>query len=272
MEREYDRMGDFVARLDRIESEQRRIRSFVTRAYWHVVDRLDALTLPGRRLTCPICERSETREDLELRNDVCMFGGGRLERYVCPGCGCIYGPAKCLELDPELLAADYSLLYTDYSEADSTDGEFRVFQSMTPRLDVPYLNWGCGRWSESIGELRSQGYDVWGYEPTLGAEVMPFVVSNHDQITGRFAGIFSHNVIEHLVHPIEEFRFMHDILLPKGLMAHASPCYKYAYGFSRFHVIFLTGDSPHILAERTGFRVIEQEEDGEFINYVFQRE
>jgi len=74
-----------------------------------------------------------------------------------------------------------------------------------------------------------------------------------------------------MLRPVEEFRYFHSILVPGARMAHASPCYRYDYAYSRFHVIFLTGDSPHVLAERSGFRVIAREEEGEFVNCVFER-
>ena len=91
------------------------------------------------------------------------------------------------------------------------------------------------------------------------------------RISRLFAGLFSNNVIEHLVRPVEEFQFFHGILEPGAQMAHASPCYRYTYEFSRFHVIFLLGNSAQVLAERTGFRLVHREEDGEFINCIFER-
>ena len=50
-----------------------------------------------------------------------------------------------------------------------------------------------------------------------------------------------------------------------------APCYQYCYEFSRFHVVFLLGDAPHVLVERSGFREIHHEEDGEFCNCVFEQ-
>jgi hypothetical protein len=60
-------------------------------------------------------------------------------------------------------------------------------------------------------------------------------------------------------------------LKPGAKMAHASPCYDDCFAFTRFHPVFLLGRSPHVLAERTGFTVVDSERDGEYINYVFQR-
>jgi hypothetical protein len=264
-------MRTIEARIAHLEQGQKFLRDAMSKSFWATMDRLDELTLPGRRMVCPICDRSESREALEIRVDHCRFGGGRLERYVCPDCGCVYGPAKFRDLGDDFIKADYSCLYADYSEADSTESEIRAFRSLSPRIGGQYLNWGCGHWSHSVPRLRAQGYDVWGYEPTDLPEKSAFGVSRRDQISASFEGIFSNNVIEHMLQPVEEFRYFHGILTSGGKMAHASPCYRYDYSFSRFHVIFLTGDSPHILAERSGFRVITREEDGEFINCVFER-
>lgn len=254
----------------RVEKEES-LRQFAAHGFWHLADRLDALTLPDRRMVCPICERSEPREALEARASKCMFGGGHLERYVCPGCGCIYGPSKYLDLPAELVAADYALLYADYDEGNSTANELRAFRSLNPSSGRLYLNWGCGRWSRAVEIARTEGFDVWGYEPVVSPGERSFIVSRKEVITTGFAGIFSNNVIEHLLRPVDEFRYFHRIMAPGGLMAHASPCYQYCYEFSRFHVVFLLGDAPHVLAERSGFRVIHFEEDGEFRNCVFER-
>jgi hypothetical protein len=266
-----DDITNIQTRLVRLEERQRFLQDVMVRTFWAAMDRLDESTLPRRRMICPICDRAEVREALETRVDRCRFGGGRLERYVCPGCGCVYGPAKYLDLDVDLINADYSLLYTDYAEADSTESEIRAFHSLHPRTGGLYLDWGCGHWSRTIPKLRAEGYDVWGYDPTGMPENSAFIVSKRDQISARFEGIFSNNVIEHMLRPVEEFRYFHSILAPGARMAHATPCYRYDYAFSRFHVIFLTGDSPHVLAERSGFRIIAREEDGEFVNCVFER-
>jgi 2-polyprenyl-3-methyl-5-hydroxy-6-metoxy-1,4-benzoquinol methylase len=99
-----------------------------------------------------------------------------------------------------------------------------------------------------------------------------FIATRRDAISAQFDGIFSNNVVEHMVRPVDEFRYFHSILAPGGRMAHASPCYHYRYSSTRFHVVFLTGNSPNVLAERTGFRVMAREEEGEFANVVYERE
>lgn len=258
-------------RLQRLEKGQKLLRAALTRSWWHAVDRLDRLTLPSSELACPICGRVGRREDLERLVATCSFGGGELERYRCAGCGCIFGPRKVLELDRELLDLDYGILYADYAEGDCTDNEIRAFRALAPQHGLRYLNWGCGAWSRSIPLLRTEGYDVWGYDPCPGPEPRPFVVQSRTVISPGLHGLFSNNVIEHLLRPVEEFRYFHGLLAPGGMMAHATPCYEYAYAESRFHVVFLTGDSPFVLAERSGFRVAERVADGEFRLCLFER-
>ena len=114
-----------------MEKEQS-LRRFAAQGFWHLADRLDCPHIARSENGLPHTQRSEPREALEARASRCMFGGGHLERYVCPGCGCIYGPSKYLDLPAELVAADYALLYADYDEGDTTVNELRAFRSINP--------------------------------------------------------------------------------------------------------------------------------------------
>nr|WP_293682859.1 hypothetical protein [uncultured Phenylobacterium sp.] len=55
--------------------------------------------------------------------------------------------------------------------------------------------------------LRERGYDVWGYEPHA-AEARPHIVTRREEIGAKFDGIFSNNVIEHLLDPAAAFTDM----------------------------------------------------------------
>ena len=134
-----------------------------------------------------------------------------------------------------------------------------------------YLDWGCGgAWSRTISQLRREGWDVWGYEPSAEAPG-DFVVNQRSAIGAQFDGIFSNNVIEHFRDPVGQFNDFHQLLKPGGKMAHSSPCYEYSYEFTRFHTLFLLGKSPEILADRTGFQVTDRVKEGEYINLVFSK-
>lgn len=254
-----------VASDDQLElAEQYSVSTF-----WSALDSLYAITLPGRRLKCIVCDFEALRDGFEQKISECIFGGGKLERYRCPSCDCIFGAQKYLDLRPRLVDLDYRLLYSRYREGNTTQNEIRTFHALNPQQDKAYLNWGSGSWNSTIEDLRSEGWDAWGYEPSTKTSSQ-FVVSTKDQI-GDIAGIFSNNVIEHFLDPVAQFQEFHKILKPGALMAHSTACYEYLYEYSRFHVVFLLGRSADVLAERTGFRLVSRVNDGEYMNRVFER-
>ncbi|WP_274629237.1 class I SAM-dependent methyltransferase [Arvimicrobium flavum] len=241
------------------------------RHLWRVIDEKYEPILAEAELTCIVCGHTDRRSGYGLHHDNCVFGGGALERYECPACGCIFGTKKYLDLSDAAVDADYRFLYSYYSESDSTPNEIRTFNSLTPRQDGLYLDWGCGGiWSKTVSTLRERGFDVWGYEPSAPTSGN-HVVRSRAEISGRFDGIFSNNVIEHFRDPVAVFRDFHGLLKAGGVMAHSSPCYDKNYTFTRFHTLFLTGRSADVLAKRTGFAVVDEIRDGEYINVVFRK-
>jgi len=228
-----------------------------TRYLWDALDQAYERFLPDRTVTCIVCAHADKPGGFEIHRDECIFGGGKLERYICPSCGCIFGPQKYLDLSEAAVDADYRFLYSYYSESDSSETEIRTFHYLGPRHDGVYLDWGCGGvWSNTVSTLRQSGWDVWGYEPSAPVSGN-CVVRSRAEISATFDGIFSNNVIEHFRQPVETFRDFHSLLADGGLMAHSSPCFEKSYTFTRFHTIFLTGRSPFVLAERTGFEVLD---------------
>lgn len=265
-------MTDNLAlRRDLAGLEQRlgHVSRFGVSAIWHAIDTIDAFTPPAR-LTCLACGIADETDAFALKEDQCIFGGGRLIRYGCPRCGCVFGPTKYLQLPEPIIDLDYTQLYAGYSEANSTEGEIRTFRALDPDKSGRYLNWGSGAWSAAIDQLRAEGYDVWGFEPNAAVD-HPHVFRSREQVTGLFDGIFSHNVIEHLLDPAKQFTEFSALLEPSGRMAHASPCYEWCYAFPRFHVFFPLGSAPEALAARTGYKVTRQIDDGDFRVRVFSR-
>jgi hypothetical protein len=227
------------------------------RHLWTALDHAYERVLPGLTITCIVCGHADKRDGFGIHVDTCVFGGGRLERYLCPSCGCIFGPQKYLDLSDAAVDADYRFLYSYYSESDSSETEIRTFESLAPRRTGLYLDWGCGGvWSRTVASLRESGWDVWGYEPSAPVSGN-CVVRTRAEISATFDGIFSNNVIEHFRQPVETFRDFHSLLADDGVMAHSSPCFEKSHTYTRFHTLFLTGKSPFILAERTGFEVLD---------------
>jgi 2-polyprenyl-3-methyl-5-hydroxy-6-metoxy-1,4-benzoquinol methylase len=258
------------ARFERLEAQVEMTERYFTEAFWTALDAAYEAVLPDRVLACVVCGHEGRRDAFEIRVDRCVFGGGRLERYVCPDCDCVFGPQKYLDLDEAFVGRDYQVLYSRYAEGDSTDNEVRAFRALKPEAGGRYLDWGAGGgWNRSLATLRAEGWDVLGYEPNAGNTDLT-EVAVRDAIEA-YDGLFSNNVIEHFRDPIAQFQLFHKLLRSGGKMAHASPCYDYCYAYTRFHSVFLLGRAPFILAERTGFTVVDSERDGEYINYVFQR-
>ncbi len=255
--------------LTRIEQRLGHVSRFGVAAVWHAFDRIDDLS-PPTRLTCLACGVADAAGAFARTEDQCIFDGGRLIRHGCPRCGCVFGATKYLTLPPAIIDLDYTQLYSGYSESDSTESEIRTFRALDPDKSGRYLNWGSGAWSAAIDRLRAEGYDVWGYEPNAGVE-HPHVFTAREQVTGLFDGIFSHNVIEHLLDPAAAFGEFGSLLQPSGRMAHASPCYEWCYAFTRFHVFFPLAGAPEALAARTGYAVTGRVDDGDFRVRVFSR-
>lgn len=259
-------------RLDKLEAQVALTERYFTEAFWGALDTAYESILARRPLSCIVCGHTAGRDGFEIREDRCYFGGGRLERYVCPGCDCVFGPQKYLDLDEAFVGKDYQVLYSRYAEGDSTENELRAFRSLRAEPGGRYLDWGAGGgWNRTLETLAAEGWSIVAHEPNAGASITENGAQVWDGVSGGFDGIFSNNVIEHFRDPVAQFHAFHALLKPGAKMAHASPCYDYCFAFTRFHSVFLLGKSPHVLAERTGFTVVDSERDGEYINYVFQR-
>ncbi|MEI6441253.1 MAG: methyltransferase domain-containing protein [Alphaproteobacteria bacterium] len=267
-DRDRTNFSDLERRLVWLEAQTKSIREFVIPAYWSALDRLDERVADQQTVACLACGYEAEAPAYETRTDQCMFGGGQLLRLLCPDCGCVFGPMKYLRAPSELISADYSLLYSVYSEGDSTEDELRTFELLKPSRDGVYLNWGSGAWSRTVEILRARGYDVWGYEPNADIS-SPYVVRRREEVSAKFDGIFSNNVIEHLFSPLAQFQDFKELLKPYASMVHASPCYEWSYAFTRFHVFFPLGQSPQRLADRAGFRVTAAVDDGSFQARVY---
>jgi hypothetical protein len=256
---------------------------------WAMVDEIERRLPPSNALVCPLCghrgvsasqfssghlahpqHATGSDSSFGMLVSYCIFGGGDLIRHVCPACDLVFGPHKMLSLSEHALAEEYDWHYRAYTEGDSTDQELRAFHALNPRRDGVYLNWGAGDWSRTLHVLRTEGWNVLGFEPyPSGAPPRDGVISDWQQLSAmRFDGIFSNNVLEHLRYPVRELRAMAGLLAPGGRLSHATPCFAYRYEFTRFHIFFYPGRSRALLAEQSGLVVESFVEDGDFMNMV----
>ena len=229
------------------------------RTKWQLRDHLAEKTdLSGRMIRCGICGYEAKEGTFKTVETDCIFAGGHLKRYECPECGCIFGPLKFRDQTESEFSDDYTVHYAGFFETDCTWKERWAFELLHPRKDGVYLDYGCGKWSHTIQELREEGYEVWGYEPYAADVDNPYIITDRETLEKmRFDGIFSNDLLEHLADPVADMKFMAGLLRgADSRIAHNTSCYAYKYEFTRFHMYFFTGRSVQVLAERAGLQVV----------------
>lgn len=275
-------MADYTEQLEYLEKHLKKMKcdlGAVARqsmlVKWKEIDNhLGEVEKADDILECNICGFSQKRVSYEIKETECVFNGGHLTRYVCPQCGVIFGPTKFLAQGQKGIDEDYWVHYLGFSEGDSSYKETRAFYMLHPTKEGIYLNYGCGHWSKSMQQLRSEGYNVYGYEPYSPDIDNPYMITSKEQLQRmRFDGIYSNDLLEHLIDPIEDLKFMSTLLFnAESKMAHCTACYIYKYEFTRFHTHFFTGDSVRVLAENSGLQIVDycdDMEENDFICYVY---
>lgn len=225
---------------------------------WFCIDSMDLLRYPpNKKISCTICGYEAEKNAFDTKISECVFNGGKLERFVCPQCGTIFGPLKMLELTPQQLSDDYRTHYMNYAEGDSTESELLCFSEIDRGQDKVYLNFGSGAWSQSSNILRERGYTIFDYEPYAHSPNHQWLITNFEDLKSRkFDGIFSNDLIEHLRNPIADLKNMTALLRDTDCrMAHSSGCFDYAYEHTRFHLHFLPLTALQIIAKHCGLNV-----------------
>lgn len=237
----------------------RKLGKFKIASRWLYNQIIDGLNIPIN-LNCPICNFSGNTQKFKPYVTRCIFGGGKLLRHQCPGCGVIFGTQRMLNLSPEALAEEYTEHYSCYDEGDSTESEIRTFHYLNPKKEGVYLNYGCGKWSKSIEYARANGYQLFGFEPYATGEKSEYIIKDVELLKSiKFDGIISNDVLEHLRYPDQVLSFMSSLLKDDGIMIHTTHCYNYACEYTRFHLFFFTGDSLKIIAQKAGLEVQDTE-------------
>jgi len=222
---------------------------------WQVTDAMDKLRFPDDyEVKCGICGYTNKKHTFEIKVSHCIFNGGRLERFVCPECGVIFGPLKTLSMDEPQLAEEYKICLSVFPGDDSNAQEVATFHSIVNDKNGIYLNFGSGAWSNGSKTLRDSGYNVYDYDPYAPAEKSEWLITDKAQLREmKFDGIFSNDLLEHLPDPIESLIFMKSLLKDKkSKMAHSTPCYEYLYEYTRFHFYFFKGDSVRRICDKAG--------------------
>lgn len=264
-----------------ISNEAREIIRAQTLNRWKTVDAMDRLLFPDdMAVTCGICGHCAEKRTYKTMISCCRFSGGKLERFVCPQCGCVFGPLKMQVLTSKELEEEYRLCYLAYTWELSAH-EIMTAESVVTDKNQVYLNYGSGSDLESgsAAILRKRGYNVYAYEPFATPAGAPdWVITDKRQLaTMRFDAIYSNDLIEHLADPVEEMRFMKSLLKNgNSFMEHSTSCYEYRQEFTRFHLFFFTGDSLNCLCRKCGLAATlvaneERRPERQYISYRFHQ-
>lgn len=250
-----------------LDSSIKNLVNYTMKAHWRSIDKIEQISGDNQPSNCALCRyEPEQNSEFKVITSESIFQGGKLIRHQCPKCDVIFGPQKMLTLDHEMLDLEYRNLYRIYSEGDTTESTIRTFHLLSPKKEGKYLDFGCGgEWSAAIEKLRSLGWDILGFEPSA-SNSSEFVLSRWEEIESMsFDGIISHNVLEHLLDPVQTTQRLSTLLKPKGTLIHSTPCFEYLYEFSHLHVFFFLGKSAETLAEMSGMKILDWVKDDQFV-------
>ena len=198
-------------------------------------------------LQCYICKYENTINSYNKFEADDIFNAGKLIRYQCPNCDVIFGDLRFLNLPLDEINNDYEDLYSYYKEGDTTQYILEVLENIPSIKDkrLKYLDYACGKWNSVIPILKSQGYDIIGYDK---------YVSNDSYITDniqnqKFDVIYNCNYIEHLINPIEDIRAISSHLNKNGYIVFITQCFEYTIEFTHYHTFFFTDKSLKIIAD-----------------------
>lgn len=180
-----------------------------------------------------------------------MFTDQELIRHRCIDCGLVFGPSKMFFKDKQEISNMYKDLYSRYSESDDPSREIAAFNELNPKKvnedgEHVYLNYGAGR---SPSQKHLSQYAVLCYDPMLDG-IKRFEYN-------FFSGLFSSNLIEHLVQPYDD---LNEMLMISADQAHFCPCSAddslgiapFQYANTIFHTIFWTKKSLDIFCYKLG--------------------
>lgn len=276
-----DELRELMKRNQALNIENMRAGTIDT---WQVIDALDSLRFPPEMdVRCGICGYHAPKRTFETKISQCRFGGGQLERFVCPECGCVFGPLKMSTMTQGELEQDYCRCYMAYTWNISRQELVTAESTVTDPKKV-YLNYGSGADPENgtAAIMRRKGYQVYAYEPyAAGGKNLPeWLITSEERLREmRFDAIYSNDLLEHLQDPAETLLFMKSLLKDKdSFMEHSTSCYEYRQEFTRFHLFFFTGRSLDVLCGRTGLRAEliantdQVEKNHQYISYRFYPE
>ena len=215
---------------------------------------LNIKSLSPEFILCCVCDYCGKNEEYDkyVSNDI--FNAGIIVRHRCPNCDLIFGDLRVINLSDEEIKNDYEDTYSYFAEGENTHFILNSLNSLDifKNKDLSYLDYGCGV-GKMIPILKNMGYNITGYDKYVKHDN---VSNNIDNL--KFDIIYCNNLIEHLLHPIEDIECILKHLNENGYLIFISDCLdEYKIEFTHFHTFFYTGNSLDLLINKLKLTKIE---------------
>lgn len=197
-------------------------------------------------LTCFICSHKDTIRSFKqyISNDI--FHAGTLVRYECPNCTVIFGDLRFLMLPQEEINRDYEDVYSYYGEGDTMPYILTALSSLDFFKDksLSILDFACGKWNRVIPHLRSQGYNIIGYDKYVGGK--DYILNTLP--IEKFDIIYSCSFIEHMITPMQTITEMLSLIKKNGYLIFISDGFDYNIPYTHYHTFFFNQKSLKYIA------------------------
>lgn len=224
-------------------------------------------------LRCYICDYNGCIDNYKKIYSDDIFNAGQIVRYQCPNCDLIFGDLRFLNLSEKEISDDYNDLYSYYKEGDTTKYILDVFNILNLFIDEnknkKILDFACGNWNSVIQIIREKGFNnIYGFDKYVNNANPEYMLSEEQLLNNKFDIIYSNNFIEHLINPINDIKYLLNLLDKNGCLIFITSCFDYCYEFTHFHTFFFIGRSIDKLCEKLDIKMVYSRKitfkDGEF--------
>lgn len=212
-------------------------------------------------LQCYICDYKSVISNFKkiIANDI--FNAGKIIRYQCPNCDVIFGDLRFLTLTEKEINDDYTDLYSYYKEQDTSNYLLTIFSRLNlfinENKNKKILDFACGDWNNIIPIIRQKGFNnIYGFDKYVNKKNIDYILSEEELLSKKFDIIYSNNFIEHLIDPLNDIKYLLNLLEKNGCLIFITSCFEYCYEFSHFHTFFFVGRSIDKLCEKLLIKMV----------------
>lgn len=204
-------------------------------------------------LKCFVCDFQDNTSNFKSYTDEGIFNFGTIKRFQCPNCDVIFGDLKFLSLTYDEISKDYADTYSYFTERTQNQFFIHLFKYL-PYFKPQYkiIDYGCGSILNYQTTLNRLGYNIDRYDKFVKDDSM---IKNI--VPQSYDILFNHNVIEHVINPIQDLQEMINCVKPNGLLIISSACWNFCIRQTHFHTFFFIGRSVNYLCQKLNIQLID---------------